>query len=345
MPGTPAVHALCVFVASRLFTSLVLLVVWWVGQAAGWPFASYHGTPGFWQLFGGWDTAFLRRIATQGYPTELPVDGSGNVQPNSWAFLPLFPVLMAGVHAVVPVPLTTIGATLSILAGAGAAVVFRGFVAERVDPTRAIWATALFCFAPVAFVMQFAYAESLMLLLVFAFLWLVARRHYWATLPIGVLASFTRPGGLALSLLLAIELIITWRSTRIGQRVALVVSGVVVASAGLSWTVIAAIATGRWDAYVATEQSWWIGFVGRTPLIPFAPWFEFAGQVSLGRRRRAGHPGGSGVGVLVDPAIGAFPGTRDRRIRGELFALPVRRIPSSAEHLPGRAAVVSIARE
>jgi hypothetical protein len=273
----PVFQVAGIYLASRLFTTIALLTVWLVASAAGWPFASYSDAPEFWQLFGGWDTSFFRRIATEGYPSELPTDPDGLVLPNAWAFLPVFPGLMAAGHALTGLPLTAAGAVIAVIAGGGAAIALHAFVAERVDSRRALWSTALFCFGPVSFILQVAYTESIFLLLVFSFLLAVARRRYWLTLPLGVVAAFTRPGALVLALLLAIEFVIRFRPSETRDRIALVISGIAVAVAGLSWPVIAGLVTGRPDAYVATEHSWWVGFVGHVDFVPLTPWFRMAG--------------------------------------------------------------------
>ncbi|WP_233195035.1 hypothetical protein [Cryobacterium sp. M91] len=138
-----------------------------------------------------------------------------------------------------------------------------------------------------------AYAESLFLLLVFASLWLMLQRRYLLMIPFAVVAAFTRPGVLALSLALALLLVLVlvlvlrWRERGFvwRERWAIVVTGLIIAAAGLVWPLVAGAVTGVPDAYLATELSWWTGFVGRVELVPPTPWFlmafEYLGVVGI----------------------------------------------------------------
>jgi hypothetical protein len=58
--------------------------------------------------------------------------------------------------------------------------------------------------------------------------------------------------------------------------------------------VIANAVTSEKNAYLATELSWWVGFVGWQRFIPFAPWFEMAGR----------YLGAAGVVLVVALATG-----------------------------------------
>src|SRR5690606_3459142 len=48
------------------------------------------GVPRYFQFATLWDGAWYERIATQGYPATLPVDSTGHVRQNAWAFYPIF---------------------------------------------------------------------------------------------------------------------------------------------------------------------------------------------------------------------------------------------------------------
>jgi len=92
------------------------------------------------------------------------------------------------------------------------------------------------------------------------------------------------------------------------ERVAVVVAGLVVAAAGLAWPVVASAVTGRPGAYLDTELSWWVGFVGRVDFTPLTPWFLMAGRW-LG-------PAGLVLVVVVLAAAAWFLGRRDVRALG-----------------------------
>ena len=303
----PLLVVLGLYALSRLVSSAWLGGLFALATTRGWEFASHRSDPGFASFSGSWDASFYRPIAQHGYPTEQPVDGRGRVEPNPWAFLPVFPMLVRGIAAVLGVDLAgnsffTIGLVVATIAGGGAAVLLHRIVAETVGAPNALWAVALFCFGPTSFVLQVAYAESLMLLLVFAALLMMIRRRYLLMMPFAVVAAFTRPGVLALALGLAVTGVVRFArgagcagvvrgagvapgapgadSARDGfgrrEQVSLVVTGLVVAAAGLAWPVVADVVTGRSGAYLDTELSWWVGFVGRQHFAPLTPWFVMA---------------------------------------------------------------------
>ncbi|MGL3199938.1 MULTISPECIES: hypothetical protein, partial [Curtobacterium] len=272
---------LVLWLASRAFSTLLLGTLYAVATASGWPFASYRRDPSFFTFSGSWDASFYRIIAERGYPTTIPVDDAGHVLPNAWAFLPVFPWLARTVMPVVGGSFWVAGVLVATLAGAGACVVLYRLVRAVRDDRAARWATALFAFGPTGFLLQVAYAESLFLLLLFAALLALVRRRYWWIAPLGVVAAFTKPGVLALAVALAVHLVVRWVQDRSAfrwrERVAVVVTGLLVAAAGLAWPVIASAVTGRPDAYLDTELSWWVGFVGRQHFVPLTPWFTMAG--------------------------------------------------------------------
>ncbi|MBA8988789.1 hypothetical protein FHW23_000021 [Curtobacterium pusillum] len=272
---------LLLWLASRLVSTALLATVYVVATANGWPFASYRRDPSFFTFSGSWDASFYRIIAEHGYPTTLPLDDAGHVAPNAWAFLPVFPTLVRAAMPLTGGSFWVAGFLVATLAGAGACVLLYRLVLAVGCSHRARWATALFAFGPTSFLLQVAYAESTFLLLLFGALLALVRRRYWLVAPLGVVAAFTKPGVLALAVALAVHLVVRWvqdrRSLPVKDTIAIVVSGLVVAGAGLAWPVIASAVTGRPNAYLDTELSWWVGFVGRQHFAPLTPWFTMAG--------------------------------------------------------------------
>ncbi len=272
---------LLLWLASRVVSTALLATVYVVATANGWTFASYRRDPSFFTFSGSWDASFYRIIAQHGYPTTLPLDDAGHVAPNAWAFLPVFPALVRVVMPLTGGAFWVAGVLVSALAGAGACVLLYRLVLAVGCSHRARWATALFAFAPTGFLLQVAYAESTFLLLLFGALLALVRRRYWLVAPLGLVAAFTKPGVLALAVALAVHLVVRWvqerRALPVRDAVAIVVSGLVVAAAGLAWPVIASAVTGRPNAYLDTELSWWVGFVGRQHFAPLTPWFTMAG--------------------------------------------------------------------
>lgn len=303
------VVVLAVFVASRVFTTTLMVTLYVAATLGEWHFASSRTEPSFWTFSGSWDASYYRKIAEGGYPTTLPTDDSGHVQQNSWAFLPLFPAIARGLMFVTGLGFYPAAVIVATVFGAAATLVLFRLVASRVGASNALWAAVLFCFGPLSFVLQIAYAESLFFFLMFAGLWAMMARRYWLVIPFGVAAAFTKPGELALPLALGIVFLVRLVVARRGQeafagreRIAMIVAGGVTAVAGLAWPLIASVVTGYADAYVETELSWWTGFIGRVAFVPLTPWFLFTWKYA------------NVIGaLLVVAAIGGFAWLLSRR--------------------------------
>lgn len=271
--------ALGIFLLSRVFSTALLAAMFWLARANDWSFASYRKEGTFWAFLGSWDASFYRRIAEGGYPTALPIDDAGMVAPNEWAFLPLFPWLVNGVRAVTGLEFYPAGVLVATICGAGAAVVLYRLVAARASERAALWAVAFFCFGALGFLLQVVYAESLFLLLTFGSLLALVRRHYALLTLLAVLAAFSRPGALAIALALGIHFLLRlfskepfpWR-----DRIIIVLGGLVISAAGLSWPLIADAVTGYENTYLETELAWWVPLVGSQDFVPLTPWFLLA---------------------------------------------------------------------
>jgi hypothetical protein len=126
---------------------------------------------------------------------------------------------------------------------------------------------------------QTTYAESLGLLLLLAALLLVDRRHHLAAVPVALVLAFTRPGVLALALAVGLQTAIRFVRARRGgpplptaELVSALVLAGVSAVAGFAWSGIAALATGRPDAYFATEGAWRALWMPNAAITLFEPW-------------------------------------------------------------------------
>ncbi len=205
---------LVVYLAARLFSTSVLFAVYEVAKLAGATFITPGSDRSFLDFTSSWDADRYRTIALHGYPSTLPTDAAGEVLPNEWAFLPVFPYLCHLLMVATGMDFTVAAPLLATVFGAGAAVVLYRLLVTKVGHHGAIWAVLLFCFGPMAFVMSVGYAESLFLLLMFGGLLAMQRRQYALVAAAGVVASFVRPGALALALALGIHLIVRWHTER-----------------------------------------------------------------------------------------------------------------------------------
>jgi hypothetical protein len=202
-----------------------VLLLWGVGRAInllilfGWYQISKAGKWGFGpegelvttflNFLSDWDGARYGRISQVGYPTWLPLAPSGVVQPNDWAFLPVFPWLERVISDALGVPWQAAGVGISIIASAGATVMLYLLLHRVTTPKSAWWGVVLFTLSPLSFVFVLAYAESLILMLLFACLLLAVNRRYAWIAPVGVLAAYVRPGGLAIALTLGVVFLVT----------------------------------------------------------------------------------------------------------------------------------------
>jgi hypothetical protein len=271
---------LLLYAASRVVSTLLFLAV---GSAAA--AGSRVGVhPSLLTMLTAWDGQWYWLIGDSGYPTALPRTDTGDVATNQWAFLPVYPLLVKALAVLSGLPWPPVGVVVSTVAGGGAAVLLGLLLRPHVGNGRAAFAVAVFCFGPLAFVLQTAYAESLGLCLTFAALCLVDRQRYVWAIPVVVVLAFTRPGVLALALAVSAHLALrVLRARRGGPLVPTgeLVGGLVLAGAatvsGFAWSAIAGLVTGVPDAYFQTELAWRALWMGRGEFAFFTPWF-FAGD-------------------------------------------------------------------
>ena len=284
------VRVLAVYAATRTLTFLLFLITAANQGDNYWTKAN----PGYFDFLNIWDVEWYGKIYADGYPTVLPLTENGTVQQNEWAFMPGFPTT---VHAfdflgvewkfIAPILATIFGACFALVA-------FRIFAAKLNDH-QALWAVGLFLLSPASPVLQTGYAESLGLLLLAlaVFAWISDR--FWLAILAMFALAFTRPGLAALALAFAVVWVYRFIQARMGNRGFPIMEalrlGALSATAlalNFAWPLIAALVTGRADAYVATELAWRAGYpFDGGGLAPILPWFSsaeyfiggFAGQL------------------------------------------------------------------
>jgi hypothetical protein len=273
--------ALGLFAAGRLFDAYLLARSAHAGRLPSGTVGGYLG------VLQRWDATWYHRIAQEGYPARLPVGSDGLVQPNSWAFYPLFPQLTRALTVLTGPGWTGFllaGTVVSLICGAAAAVLVVRLVSPLAGRRLGLWTVALLAFFPSAAVLQMPYAESLALLLLVAVLLCLHRGRYLAAAPLLVLAGLSRPIGVPLAAVVVLHALrVVLRRRRQGDvpTATLIRLGVAAAAAAVgavAWPVVAALRTGRLDAYTSTMAAW------RTPrtVQPFVPW-RTASEEYLGR--------------------------------------------------------------
>ena len=238
-------------------------------------------SPGFFDYAALWDGQWYWYIAANGYPTTLPLDSSGLVAENQWAFMPLYPAIVSGLAGAIGIPWPTAAFLVSLAFGFAAALVLYRLFRIRLDHTQSLFAVTLFAVSPLSFILQMAYAESMQLFFLALALLLVERRRWlWLVAVIPVMA-LTRPTGLAFALMLALYFVVRWLTRdrepfpardRWWVIALTALSGVM----GLAWPAIAWAVTGSVTAYTDTELAWRSAWIGQQHLIPFTPWFQAA---------------------------------------------------------------------
>ncbi|GIG28455.1 hypothetical protein [Cellulomonas marina] len=279
---------LAVYAGARVLSALLLLVVHRTGVVDDGPgglgaglAATLPGT-GFTDLLQGWDGEYYRRIAEDGYPTDLPLDADGEVAKNPWAFMPVYPLLARGVMAVTGLGFGAAGTAVALLAGAAAVIVLHVLLLPHAGRRAATLGAVLLAISPMSFLFTVTYAESTFLVLVFGALVAMTRQRYALFAVLGVVAAFTRPGALALAFALVLLHLVRARRGLVQHRrehVAALGAATAVTLAGLAWPVVAGLVTGRADAYLATETAWQQEYTGHAGFVPFTPWFRFASAV------------------------------------------------------------------
>lgn len=301
-PLRPAIAVAAIYLAARVVTTVFLLV----GADIASRLFGNGATIG--SLSMRWDGQWYWIVGTEGYPTDLPLDGAGNVTQNAWAFMPLYPAVTRALSIVLGGQYPLAAIVVSLAAGYLACLALFHLLSERIDRPAALWAVALFAAGPLAALFQMGYAESLFLLwLLLALLVLVRRRFGWLYLLIPLM-GFTRPGVLAFALLLALYGIWRWIRRRVDplpatQIVHIVMLGLLAAAVGLSWQVIAGAVTGDPSAYLETELSWRRGWTGEDGA--FVPFSGFV-QASAIWFRVWGLPEALGYVALAVAVIGVF---------------------------------------
>lgn len=268
-------QVLAVYAAARLATTVVFL---WVASGQGenaWtgPHPGYFPYVGF--LFDG---SWYRQIAEQGYPSTLPVDASGNVQQNAWAFFPLFPLMARGFMEIARLPWEVVAPTLALTLGAVAMLLIHRAIAEgapravEARPGLPLATVALVSVFPTAAVLQTAYTEALALTLVAAALLLLIRRQY-AWMAVAVLAlGFTRAVALPMAAVVVVHGLVRWRRSRETftwrTGAGLTALAAWCFASGLIWPAVCGWVTGVSDGYLQTQEAW----RGAASVTPFYGW-------------------------------------------------------------------------
>lgn len=270
-------HLVVLYVATRVLTT-TLMLFYASAQEDTW---QIDAQPDYFSFANIWDAKWYAFIAHSGYPTELPVTDEGRVAENAWAFMPVFPLLARFISIVPFVSFDMATVLISLVAGLGTVFALHGLLRNFVSDNVAKFAVFLMCVGPISPLFQVGYAEALHFWMVAVLLNLMVQRNWLAMAPLILIASFTRPTGLALAFTLLLYILHRYwnfavaRRERFDRAEQQQVWGVAVFSGvmGLAWLIIAAVVTGQWDAYLETEFAWRRSYTDGEHTPPFTAWF------------------------------------------------------------------------
>ena len=255
---------LAIFLVTRVLGAAVLLLVArsQIPEQAllpGQMVPSFIDPPTYLHVITNWDGQWYRLIAENGYPRHLPMH-SGEVQQNAWAFYPMFPLLA---HLVMLTG-ASFGLAASIVnAACGGAMMC--LLYRMLTPTCGRFAASMsvlaLCTYPAAVTLQVGYSESVAMLLILVALWCLREQRYVALLVTGLVLAFTRPIVLPLALVVGAHWVARWRRRRDepfprGEAIGVAVVGGVIAASFIFWPIVVGVATGRSDAFFATQNAW-----------------------------------------------------------------------------------------
>ena len=305
-------QVLAVYFLVRLFDVVLFLYVGSIEGGSYWN----HPNPNYFDFLNVWDVEWFGKIYAHGYPAVIPIDELGQVKQNAWAFLPAFPYSVKAFSLLTGLSWKFAAPALSTIFGAAFSLVGYRLFQTKLNSKTALWAIILVNLSAAAPVLQTGYAESLGLLLIALVLYFWLADRFALTLLALAALAFARPGLAAFALAFAAVWLIRFFRSRMGLDAFSVIDAVKLAGLSIAalalnfaWPALAAVVTGRQDAYVATELAWRSAFpFGGGGLTPLAPWFSSA-EYFIG--------GVAGIATVIAAIIGA----------GLVFAIPaVRRL-------------------
>ncbi|WP_254707923.1 glycosyltransferase family 39 protein [Streptomyces lunaelactis] len=218
------------------------------------------------------DTMYYVHIAEYGY--AAPMDGLCKVQGElcKYAFYPLYPGLIRGVSAIVPLPAGIIAWGIAVAASLLAAWgIFA--VAEHVHDRRTgVIAVLLWGMVPHAMVESMAYTEPLFTAIAAWALYAVLTQRWLIAGLLATLAGLTRPSGAAVVAAVAIcaawTLVTTLRrrgkspGTPTARKDTLAAAILISPLGWFAWFAWVGHRAGRWDGYFQLQERWGSTFDG-----------------------------------------------------------------------------------
>jgi hypothetical protein len=165
-------------------------------------------------VFTQWDARWYLELARHGYPRSIPPDVTFLQDEARAAFFPLYPGLVRVVDAVLPGGDSLAALGINVVLGV-TGMILVGHLARRLyDNDVAERAMVLFAVFPGSFVLSYAYAEALLIVLAALCLWFLMDERWVLAGVTAALATATRPNGIALVAACAVAAFIAIRRRR-----------------------------------------------------------------------------------------------------------------------------------
>ena len=161
-----------------------------------------------------WDGIWYLRIVRYGYPSFVPQNITYDDTQARLAFFPAYPYLVRVIDAVLPGGDTLAALFLNFILGAGFIVLVGLLARSWFGVSVAKRAMVLCALFPGSFVLSFAYSEALLLFLAAACLYLLQKEQWLLAGVVALLATATRPNGIAVIAACAVAAYLAWRQTK-----------------------------------------------------------------------------------------------------------------------------------
>ena len=251
-------QAALVYAVSRAVSLLLFSIVMRFQAPTFW---SENKPPTLYEFLGFWDADWYRRIADEGYPRVLPLNDSGEVKQNQWAFYPLHPTIVGWLRDLTGIDYKILSPIVSHIFGLAAAIAILYLFRRHADGVRALAGTALVFFFPAAAVFSTGYSEAAGIFFLALALLCVDARRYVLAIPAVLLMDLARPIGVAFSFFMLIHLLDRIRRRRtepypVREAVTSWTLGVLSCFFAVLQPLGAWMLTGEFDAYRKTEAAW-----------------------------------------------------------------------------------------
>lgn len=246
-----------------LSRAVILLALWGVAPLLDVPGGSIPPEIGL-QAFAWWDGEWYLEIATQGY--DFVDDG----QQYSVAFFPLFPLLIRGLMGLGVSPLLA-GVVINNMAFFGALWWLFRWVKGQYSEAVARWTVLALACCPYSLYGSVIYTEGLFLLLTTATLWAFEQEKYGQVSLWGILATATRPPGVAM---IPGFLWTSWRKHRswVAYQASLAIALGIILFSGYCW-----LKFGEPLAFMKVQAAW-----GRSRSFDILDWWRVLMYVVIG---------------------------------------------------------------